>query len=127
MISVDWELLLPIGFALLASFGLVFGIIAAYYYVLRERSNDSPHLPVAITAFVVQYGLVFCFTVLRDYKLLPTIMIFLTGVALVAAISLGLQAHSNAGYRIALAGLFTLGAYICRIAGDSKQFLNLYR
>jgi uncharacterized membrane protein YdbT with pleckstrin-like domain len=61
-----------------------------------------------MVGFAVQYGLVFTIAVLGRYALLPTILLFLTIIALVTVIRLGLQAHRKAGFRIALAGLFTL-------------------
>ena len=45
---VDWELLLPIGFVLLASLGLVCGGAAGYHYIRWERSSDTPSVLVAI-------------------------------------------------------------------------------
>jgi hypothetical protein len=123
---VDWELLLPIGFVLLVSLGFVYGGLAGYHYFRWERSNDTPRMPVAIVAFAVQYGFVFTLTVLRNYDLLPTILMFFTTMSLIIAVRLGLQAHSNAGSRIALAGLFTLGAYICKMGSDYQQFAKFY-
>ncbi len=80
-----------------------------------------------MVAFAVQYGLVFTIAVLGRYALLPTILLFLTIIALITVIRLGLQAHSKAGFRIALAGLFTLGAYICKMVGEYHQFARFYR
>jgi hypothetical protein len=125
--SVDWELLLPTGFVLLASLGLLCSGLAAYHYLRWERSNDAPRLPVAIAAFAVQYGFVFVLAGLSSYSLLRTILMFFTTMALVTAIRLGLQAHSRAGARIALAALFTLSAYICKMGSDYYQFAKLYR
>jgi hypothetical protein len=124
---VDCELLLAIGFVLLALLGLVFGGLAAYMYFRWERSDDTPRVPVAMVAFAVQYGLVFTIAVLGRYALLPTILLFLATIALITVIRLGLQAHSKAGFRIALAGLFTLGAYICKIVSEYHQFARFYR
>ena len=125
--NVDWELLLPIGFVLLASTGLVCGGLAGYHYFRWEQSNDIPRIPVAIAVFAIQYGLVFTLSVLSNYNLLPTILMFLTMMALITAIRLGLQAHSKAGFRIALAGLSTLSAYICKMGSDYHQFVKFYR
>jgi hypothetical protein len=86
----------------------VYGGLAGYFYFRRERSNDTPRVPVAMVGFAAQYGLVFTIAVLGRYALLPTILLFLTIIALVTVIRLGLQAHSKAGFRIALAVLFTL-------------------
>jgi hypothetical protein len=124
---MDWELLLPTGFILLAPLGLLCCGLAAYHYLRWERSNDTPRLPVAIAAFAVQYGFVFVLAGLSSYSLLRTILMFFTTMALVTAIRLGLQAHSRAGARIALAALFTLSAYICKIGSDYRQFAKFYR
>jgi hypothetical protein len=125
---VDWELLLPAGFVLLAALGLLYGGLAAYHYLRRERANDIPRLPVAISAFALQYGLV---VLLAGFSggdnLLRLILMFFTTMALVIAMRLGLQAHSKAGSRIALAALFTLSAYICKIGSDYYQFAKFYR
>lgn len=109
---MDWELLLPTGFILLGPGGLLCSGLAAYHYLRWERSNDTPRLPVALVAFALQYGFVFVLAGLSGYSLLRTILMFFTTMALVIAIRLGLQAHSRAGLRIALAALFTLSAYI---------------
>jgi hypothetical protein len=123
---VDCELFLAIGFVLLALLGLVYGGLAAYFYFRWERSNDTPRVPLAMVAFAVQYGLVLTIAVLGRYVLLPTVLLFLTIIALVTVIRLGLQAHSKAGFRIALAGLFTLGAYICKMVIEYHQFARFY-
>jgi hypothetical protein len=122
----NWELLLPMGFVLLISLGLVYGGLAGYHYFRWERSNDTPRVPLAIVAFAVQYGFVFTLAVLDNHNLLPTILMFFTTMSLITVVRLGLQAHSNAGSRIALAGLFTLGAYICLLGSDYQQFAKLY-
>jgi hypothetical protein len=124
---VDWELLLPTGFVLLASLGLLCGGLAAYHYLRRERSNDTPRLPVAMASFALQYGFVFVLAGLSSYSLLRTILMFFTTMALLTAIRLGLQAHSRAGARIALAALFTLSAYILKMGSDYHQFAKFYR
>jgi hypothetical protein len=124
---VDYELFLAIGFVLLAFSGLVCGGLAGYVYFRWERSNDTPRVPVAMVAFAVQYGLVFTVAALGSYALLPTILLFLTLIALITVIRLGLQAHTKAGFRIALAGLFTLGAYICKMLSDYHQDARFYR
>jgi hypothetical protein len=124
---MDWELLLPIGFVLLAPLGLVCGGLAVYHHCRREQSNDTPRVTVAIVAFAIQYSLVFILTVFRNYVLLPTILMFLITVALITVVRLGLQAHSKAGFRITMAGLFTLGAYICLMGSDYLQLSKSYR
>ena len=125
--SVDWELLLPIGFLLLASLGLLYSGLAVYHYLRWERSSDTPRLPVAIVAFALQYGFVVVLAGLSSYSLLRTILMFFTTTALVIAIRVGLQAHSRAGARIALAALFTLSAYICKMGSDYYQFAKFSR
>ena len=97
---MDWELLLPTGFVLLGSLGLLCSGLAAYHYLRWERSNANPRLPVAMAAFAVQYGFVFALTGLSSCSLLRMILMFFTTMALVIAIRLGLQDHSRAGYRI---------------------------
>ena len=105
---LDYELFLPIGFVLLALLGFAYGGLAGYFYFRWERSSDTPRVPVAMAAFAVQYGLVFTIAGSGRYALLPTILLFLTIVALITVIRLGLQAHTKAGVRIALAGFFTV-------------------
>jgi hypothetical protein len=83
---VDWELLLPTGFVLLASLGLLCSGLAAYHYLRWERSNDTPRLPVAMAAFALQYGFVFLLAGLSNYSLLRTILMFFTTMALLTAI-----------------------------------------
>ena len=83
-------------------------------------------MPVAIVAFAVQYGFFFTLTVFRNYILLPTILMFFTTMSLIIVVKVGLQAHSNAGSRIAWAGLFTLGEYICLLVSDYQQFAKFY-
>lgn len=124
---MDWELFLPIGFVILGSLGLVYCGLAAYHYFRGERSNDTPRLPVAMVAFAVQYAFVFALTGLSNYSLLRTILMFFTTMALLTAVRLGLQAHSKAGSRISLAGLFTLSAYICKVGSDYYQFAKFHR
>jgi hypothetical protein len=125
---MDLELILPIGFVLLAALGLVYGGLAGYYYVQGERSAEALHVPVAVVAFAMQYGLFFTLTTaLRHDGLLPIIFIFLTTMALIIAIRLGLQARSKSGTRVAMAGVFTLGAYICKMGSDYHQFVRRYR
>ena len=119
---MDSELLLPTGFILLGPAGLLCSGLAAYHYMRWERSDDTPRLPIAIGAFALQYGFVFALAGLSSYSLLRTILMFFTTMALVIAIRLGLQAHSRAGLRIALAALFTLSAYICKMGSEYYQF-----
>lgn len=124
---MDGELFLAIGFVMLAVLGLVYGGLAGYFYFRWERTDDTPGVAVAMAAFAVQYSLIFTIAVLGRYALLPTILLFLAIIALITVIRLGLQAHSKAGFRIALAGLFTLGAYICKMVIEYKQLARFYR
>lgn len=94
--------------------GFVFGGVALYHYLRWESGVDLPRLPVALAAFAIQYGFVFILAALKNYRLLPSILMFLTAVALIIVIRLGQQAHSKAGRYIGLAGLLTLCAYICK-------------
>jgi hypothetical protein len=80
-----------------------------------------------MVAFALQYGFVFTVAGLSNDSLLRIILMFFTTMALLTAIRLGLQAHSKAGSRIALAGLFTLSAYICKMSSDYYQFVKFYR
>ena len=121
---MDWELLLPTGFVLLGALGFLYSGLAAYHHFRWERSNDTPRLPVALTAFAEQYGFVFLLAGLSSYSLLRIILMFFTTMALMLAIWLGLQAHSTAGIRIALAALFTLSAYACIVG---YKFAEFYR
>ena len=79
-----------------------------------------------MTAFAVQYGLVLALAVSQKYHLLPTILMFLSTIALITAIRLGLQAHTKAGFRIALAGLFTLCSYMCIFGHDYLLFSEFH-
>jgi hypothetical protein len=124
---MDWQLLLPTGFVLLASLGFVYAGLAAIFYFRSRGVDDAPRVPVAIVAFALQYFLVFTLTTLGNYVLLPTILLFFTLMALVTAIRLGVQAHSRAGSRIALAGLFTLSAYLLKLGSNYHQFARFYR
>jgi hypothetical protein len=80
-----------------------------------------------MAAFAMQYGFVFVLAGLSNFSLLRTILLFFATMALVTAIRLGLQPHSRAGARIALAALFTLSAYICKLGSDYYQFAKFYR
>ena len=118
--EMEWELFLTIGFLVLSPIGLVCGGLAFYHYLRFESSADVPRVPVAMTVFAVHYGLVVLVILAhsRRYMLLPTILMFLTTIALITVIRLGLQAHSKAGFRIGMAGLFTLCAYTCIFVHD---------
>ncbi len=79
-----------------------------------------------MAAFALQYGFVFVLAGLSSYSLLRIILMFFTTMALVTAIRLGLRAHSRAGARIALAALFTLSAYVCKIGSDYYQLAKFH-
>lgn len=63
----------------------------------------------------------------RTYVLVPTILMLLTVIALVTVVRLGLKAHSVAGSRIALAGVFTLSSYLCGMSAEYLQLPKLFR
>jgi hypothetical protein len=119
---LDIELALPVGFLLLAAAGFVYAAFGAYLYFRFERSAADMHVPVALSAFVMHYGLVFGALYVRREVLLPTLLLFLMALTLALVIWLGSQARSKAGIRIALAGVFTLAAFVCRMGHDFYQF-----
>jgi len=125
--QVDWALLLPIGFTLLAPSGLILAVLAAVHYFRSRGTDDEPRVPVAMVAFAFQYILVFIATSLGGYILLPTILLFFTLMALLVAIRVGLQSHSGAGSRIALAALCTLGAYVCIMSYAYRELAKFHR
>jgi len=118
--EMEWELFLMIGFLVFSPIGLVCGGLALYRYLRFESSSDVPRVPVAMAMFAVHYGLVVLVILAysQRYALLPTILMFLTTIALITVIRLGIQAHSKAGFRIGMAGLFTLCAYTCIFVYD---------
>jgi hypothetical protein len=123
---LDIELALPIGFVLLATAGLVYAAFGIYLYFRFERSMADRHVPAAMAAFTVHYALVIGSLYAPLDALLPMLLLFVTALAVVMAIRLGAQARSRAGTRIALAGLFTLAAFACRIGHhiyQSRKFI----
>ena len=60
----------------------------------------------------------------RYEALLPAIFMFLIAMASIIMIRLGLQAHSRAGTRIAMAGFLTMGAYLLKMGTDYREFLK---
>ncbi len=68
-----------------------------------------------MTAFVVHYALILLVILAYSlhYRLVPTILMFLTTIALGNVMRLGFQARTKSGVRVALAGMFTLCAYVC--------------
>ena len=118
---LDIELALPVGFVLLAAAGLVYAAFAVYLYFRFERSTADMYVPVAISAFAMHYVLVFGSPYVRGEVLLPSLLLFLMALTLALAIWLGTQARSKAGVRIALAGVFTLAAFVCRMGHHIYQ------
>jgi len=119
---LDLEIALPVGFVLLAAAGLVYAAFAAYLYFRFERSAADMNVPVALSAFVVHYGLLFGTLYVRREVLLPTLLLFLMALTLTLVVWLGSQARSKAGIRVALAGAFTLAAFALRMVHDIYQF-----
>jgi hypothetical protein len=121
---VDWEIILPVVFLLLVPLAFVCAGLALYQYLRFESSADIPQVALAMAAFAVHYGLAFLLILASThrYVLLPTILMFLTTVALMTVTRLGFQAHSKAGLRIGLAGLFSLCAYICLFITEYREF-----
>jgi hypothetical protein len=111
---LDFQLVVAITFLALATAGLVYAIFAIYLYFRFERGSAEKHVPVAIAALAIHYVLLWGLSYVRDYVLLPTLLLFVMALALVIAIWLGSRAQSKAGWRIAWAGAFTLAALICR-------------
>jgi hypothetical protein len=110
---MDIELALPVGFVLLATAGLVYAAFAAYLYFRFERDSADKHVPVAISVLAVYYGLLFSQLNAPSEVFLPLSLPFLMALALALVIWLGSQSRSKAGVRITLAGVFTLGAFVC--------------
>jgi hypothetical protein len=92
---VAWELLLPVGFVLLASLGALCAGLAVIHYLKSRDIDDEPGESVAMVAFALQYFLFCTITTLGSYLLLPTILLFLTFMALLIAIWVGVQSHSS--------------------------------
>jgi len=115
---VDWELLLPAGFVLLASVGALCAGLGVIHYLQSRGIDDESQVSVAMVAFALQYFLFCTITTLGSYLLLPTILLFLTFMALLITIWVGVQSHSRAGSRMALAAIFTLGAYVCKMSSE---------
>ena len=123
---MDWELLLPFGFALLAPMGFLCSVLGGYRYWRFEKGDGSPNVPTGIVIFATQYALVLVLYMVQGYLLLPTILMSLIAVALITVLRLGLQAHSPAGRRLSLAGLLTLCAYLSKLGSDYYQFLKFH-
>jgi len=90
-----------------------------FFFLRMEQPEEIPNVSVAIWVFVLQYALVFALVSSRIYVLLPTILMFLT---VIAVMRLGLKAHSKAGSRIVLAAVFTLSSYLCLLSAEYLQF-----
>jgi hypothetical protein len=99
-----------------------------------ERSASEKHVPIAIATFSIQYGLAFVSSYAHGYVLVPTLFLYTIVLALAVAIWLGTRARSKAGTRarskagtrIALAGAFTLAAYLCKFGYDIHQLPHLH-
>jgi len=124
---LDIEIALPIVWLALAAAGLVYAVFAGYLYFRFERSAADMHVPVAISAFAMHYVLVFGSRYVRGYVLLPTLLLFLMALSLALVIWFGSQTRSKAGIRIALAGVFTLGALVCRVGLDIYRYPFVWR
>jgi hypothetical protein len=93
----------------------VYAVLATYLYFRFERSAADMHVPVALSAFVIYYVLVFGSLYVRGEALLPFLLLFELPQILALVIWLGSQARSRAATRVALAGVFTLAAFVCGI------------
>jgi hypothetical protein len=118
---LDIELALPVGFVLFAAAGLVHAAFAAYVYFRFEWSTADMRVPVALSAFAMHYVLVLGFLYVRGEALLPSLLLFGMLLTLALVIWLGSQARSKAGIRVALAGVFTLAAFACRVGHEIYQ------
>lgn len=76
--DMEWELFLAIGVLILAPLGFVCAGLALYHYLRFETSADLPRVPVAMTIFAGQYVLVLILAASLRYRLLPTILMFLS-------------------------------------------------
>ena len=122
---LDLDLVVPVAFLLLATAGLVYALFGIYLFLRFERSAPEKHVPVAIAALTIQYVLVFVSSFVHGYVLVPTLLLYVIALALAVAIWLGARARSKAGTRIALAGAFTLAAYVCRFGYDLYHLPHL--
>ena len=77
--------------------------------------------PVALSAFAMHYVLVRSFLYVRGKAPLPSLLQFGMLLTLALVIWLGSQARSKAGIRVALAGVFTLAAFACRVGREIYQ------
>jgi hypothetical protein len=69
----------------------------------------------------MHYVLVFGFLYIRGEALLPALLLFGMLLTLAVVIWLGVKAQSRAGLRMAVAGVFTLAAFACRVSHDIYQ------
>jgi hypothetical protein len=115
---LDIELAFPVAFILLEAAGLVYAALATYLYFRFERSAADMHVPVAISALAMHYVLAFASRYVRGEVLLPSLLLFLMALTPALGIWLGSKTRSKAGIRIALAGFFTLVAFVCGAGHD---------
>jgi hypothetical protein len=106
-------MVVPIGILLSTAAGLVYAIFAAYLYFRFERSVADSNVFVAMSAFATFYFLAFVLRFAISMVLVPTILLFFMGLALVFSIWYGSQARSKAGLRMALAGSLTFVSFVC--------------
>ena len=112
---LDIKFALAVGSVLSATAGLVYAAVAAFLYFRFERSRADRHVPAAIAAFIMFYALFFGSHYAPIDALLPMLLLVLMALTLAMVIWLGSQARSKAGIRIALAGAFTVAAFVCWI------------
>jgi membrane associated rhomboid family serine protease len=73
----DSELAFPVAFLLLGAAGLVYAVLATYFYFRFERSAADMHVPVALSAFLMFYVLTFGSRLyVRGEALLPFLLLF---------------------------------------------------
>ena len=112
---LDFQLILPVAYVLLMTAGLVYAIFAAYLFFRFERNTDDKHVPIATAALTLHYAFVLGFSLVRDFVLVPTLLLFLMALTPSLAIWFGSKAGTRAGRRITLAAAFALAALVLKI------------
>ena len=120
---MDWELLVWFSCVVSAIVGVLCGVLAGYYYVRFDRKTSDGVL-VSIVALLVQSALVIALPKARYEALLPLVFVFLIIASSVIMVWVGLKAHSKAGSRIALSGLFSAYAYMLALGTNYYGFVN---